>query len=111
MAAVTPKAGRRAVDDGKGRVGGLLSPELGAVCEVDEGLDLEDAAGVAAGLRLTIVERRFGGTAFLFWEACRELSCGGVTLDLSWATSSFLLSTLGEVSPASTCESNSTAGV
>lgn len=59
----TPAAVRRVVDDGNGRVGGLLSP----VPEIDaeEEVSLEAAVDVAAGLRLVIIDNRFGGTPFL----------------------------------------------
>lgn len=59
----TPAAVRRVVDDGNGRVGGLLSP----VPEIDaeEEVCLEAAVDVAAGLRFVIIDNRFGGTPFL----------------------------------------------
>ena len=64
VAVPTPAAGRRADDEAKGRVGGLLSPVPGLVCELVEALVLEGAADAAAGLRLVKVDMRFGGIPF-----------------------------------------------
>ncbi len=73
-------------DDGNGRVGGLLSPVPGFACEVEEMLDLEAVLDVVAGLRLTIIDNRFGGIPFLgakFCAVCRGLPCcREVSLDL-----------------------------
>lgn len=86
VAAVTPVAGRRADDEAKGRVGGLLSPAPGFVCELVDAMVLEEAAGVAAGLRLVKVDIRFGGIPFLggvFGTVCIGLSSlPVVSLDL-----------------------------
>lgn len=77
VAAVTLVAGRRADDEPKGRVGGLLRPVPGFVCELVEALVLDEAADVAAGLRLVMVDIRFGGIPFfggVFGTVCRGLS-------------------------------------
>lgn len=64
VAVPTPAAGRRADDEAKGRVGGLLSPVPELVCELVGALVLEEAADAAAGLRLVKVDIRFGGIPF-----------------------------------------------
>lgn len=61
--AATPGAVRRVVDDGNGRVGGLLSPV--PEIDADEEVSLEAAVDDAGGLRFIIVDNLFGGMPFL----------------------------------------------
>lgn len=117
VAAVTPAAGRRADDEAKGRVGGLLSPVPGFVCELVEALVLEAAADVVAGLRLVMVDMRLGGIPFfggVFGTVCRGLPClPVVSLDLERVFGSAggsLSSTLSELSSPSNRGRGSTGG-
>lgn len=108
MAAVTLAAGRRADDEAKGRVGGLLRPVPGLICELVEALFLEEAADVAAGLRLVMADIRFGGIPFfggVFGTIPKGLPCPPiVSLDLEAvfvSAESSLSSTLCELPSAS----------
>lgn len=117
VAAVTPATGRRADDEAKGRVGGLLSPVPGFTCELVEALVLEEAADVAAGLRLVMVDIRFGGIPFfggVFGTACKRLPwVPVVSLDLEVGFESAggsLSSSLWAFSTASNGGRDSTGG-
>jgi len=77
LAAVTLVAGRRALEVGVGRVGGLLSPLTGSCREVEDAVGFVAELGVDVDVRFAAVMSRFGGIPFLggdFCAACTRVS-------------------------------------
>lgn len=104
--AATPGAVRRVVDDGNGRVGGLLSPV--PEIDADEEVSLEAAVEDAGGLRFIIVDNLFGGMPFLGTGSCPASNGLSCCREASLALDE--VSSLSDVSSGSALESGSITG-